>query len=569
MVAGPRTVGPSGYTVESCCRYARSRAGRLLVQFGTRRAISFSMMRKKWLIGIGVFVGLAMVVLVIAAFAAQRRFEPYIRQQTILYLKNRFDSDVEIQTIRVSLPNVSALRLLLTHERGAIATVEGEGVVMRHRGRRDVPPMFVMKSVRFDVELGTLFINPKIIQNVVIDGLEINIPPKGQRPQFDTAKDEGNGGTNVIVEGVMITNSRLTILPRDPAKLPLQFDLHEAVLESAGKGVAMKYRAALTNAKPPGEILSNGTFGPWAREEPGDTPLTGEYDFDKADLGVFRVISGILHSRGTFEGTLSAVDVDGEASVPNFRLKQSGNAVPLTTRFQVRVDGTNGNTILKPVNGTLGTTAFTTSGTVIKRESAGGETSLRNISLTVTMPQGSLRDVLKLAMKGEPFMEGLLMLKTKIDIPPLSGTVRDKLLLDGSFEITSGRFLKSTVQDQIDSLSRRSQGQPGNEEIDEVVSQMAGKFKLEDGVISFSPVSFSVPGSGVDLTGSYDLNKDVLDFQGTLKMMAKVSQTMTGWKHWALKPVDSFFSKEGAGTLLKIKVQGSATAPKFGLNRGK
>jgi len=47
-------------------------------------------------------------------------------------------------------------------------------------------------------------------------------------------------------------------------------------------------------------------------------------------------------------------------------------------------------------------------------------------------------------------------------------------------------------------------------------------------------------------------------------LQAKVSQTMTGWKHWLLKPVDPFFAKNGAGTFLKIKVVGSSKAPKFG-----
>jgi hypothetical protein len=50
-------------------------------------------------------------------------------------------------------------------------------------------------------------------------------------------------------------------------------------------------------------------------------------------------------------------------------------------------------------------------------------------------------------------------------------------------------------------------------------------------------------------------------------LQAKISQTMTGWKHWLLKPVDPFFSKNGAGTFLKIKVTGSSKQPKFGLDR--
>jgi hypothetical protein len=44
---------------------------------------------------------------------------------------------------------------------------------------------------------------------------------------------------------------------------------------------------------------------------------------------------------------------------------------------------------------------------------------------------------------------------------------------------------------------------------------------------------------------------------------------MTGWKRWLLKPVDPFFSKNGAGTFLKIKVEGTADEPKFGLVRSK
>jgi hypothetical protein len=423
-----------------------------------------------------------------------------------------------------------------------------------------------MKSFHFDVDLAALFQQRKTVQNVTIDGMEINIPPKGSRRQSTTEDtEEESWQKNIDIEEVLITNSRLTILPKDPRKVPLKFEIHQVRLESAGQTVSMKYDAALTNAKPPGEIQAKGTFGPWDASEPGDTPIEGEYDFDKANLGVFKGISGTLHSKGQFQGTLSSIDVHGEATVPNFSLKRSGNPVKLMTRFQAQVDGTNGDTILKPVIGTLGSTSFTTSGAIIKNESS----ARRSISLDVNMPNGDLHDILALAMKGPPFMQGRLNLKTKIDIPPLSGSVREKIMLDGTFEITEGKFLKSTIQDQIDSLSRRSQGQPNNEDIDEVVSLMAGKFVLDDEIIHFDPVSFAVPGSGIDLSGSVDLDKDNLDFLGTLKMQAKVSETMTGWKHWVLKPLDPFFSKQGVGTLLNIKVDGTAENPKFGLNRGK
>ena len=122
----------------------------------------------------------------------------------------------------------------------------------------------------------------------------------------------------------------------------------------------------------------------------------------------------------------------------------ANNRVPLRTRFEVLVDGTNGNTILQPVQATLGTTNFRTSGGVIKHE---GE-KRRHIDLDVIMPNGNLRDVLRLAMKGQPFMEGILFLKTRISIPPLSGKVREKLRLQGQFKISNGKFLKSKIQDE-------------------------------------------------------------------------------------------------------------------------
>ena len=170
----------------------------------------------------------------------------------------------------------------------------------------------------------------------------------------------------------------------------------------------MKYTCGLTNPKPPGEITSVGSFGPWNSVEPGDTPLNGDYTFDHADLGVFAGIAGTLQSKGRFEGELDTITARGEAYVPDFRLKRSGNPVPLRTKFEVVVDGTNGNTILKPVVATLGSTHFTTSGAVFKHE---GDTH-RSIKLDVNMPQGNMKDVLRLAMKGDAFMEGKLNLKT-------------------------------------------------------------------------------------------------------------------------------------------------------------
>ena len=78
--------------------------------------------------------------------------------------------------------------------------------------------------------------------------------------------------------------------------------------------------------KPPGQIHSVGSFGPWSADEPGDTPLAGDYTFDNADLGVFNGIAGILKSKGAFQGTLDTVNAHGEAVRTGLPFEERGES---------------------------------------------------------------------------------------------------------------------------------------------------------------------------------------------------------------------------------------------------
>src|SRR5262245_61896569 len=114
--------------------------------------------RKKYLvIGLVVSAVLGFVLMLIVASRLAKRFEPYIREQAILYLRRRFDSEVELTTLRVRMPQTSPLRLLLKRGRGAVARVEGEGLLLRHKGSKDVPPMFALTELSCADELGIIF----------------------------------------------------------------------------------------------------------------------------------------------------------------------------------------------------------------------------------------------------------------------------------------------------------------------------------------------------------------------------------------------------------------------------
>lgn len=515
--------------------------------------------KKLWLGGISAAVLLLGIGAYIAASIIAKQFEPTLRAQAIQYLQNRFHSEVEITALHINRPKMSAIQILLRHGRGALVEAEADGLAMRLGGDRTRPPLFAIQRVLFTVDLGVLFEPKKSVTFVSIEGMEINVPPKGERQNWGG----GASNSNVIIQSVQIRDAALVLLPQDPSRKPLRFQIARLHLQSVGVNSAMRYDADLTIPKPPGTVKSAGDFGPWNASAPGDTPLQGDYTFDHADLGIFAAIAGTLSSKGTFSGSLNSVSARGTTDVPNFELKMAGNSLPLSTRFEAEVDGTNGNTVLKPVRATLGHTTFTTTGAVIKHE----EYSQRGINLEVTMPHGDMRDLLRLAMKGPPFMDGFINMKSSIAIPPLASKVKQKLVLDGTFDLQNAQFLKSTIQNQIDQLSRRGQGQPKNQEIDEVVSKMEGSFHLENQVMTFRSLAFEVPGAAVSVAGNYDLANDSLDFHGALKLDAKLSQTMSGWKRWLLKPADPFFAKNGAGTFLKIKIEGDAHHPKFGLDR--
>src|SRR5208282_3863173 len=160
---------------------------------------------------------------------------------------------------------------------------------------------------------------------------------------------------------------------------------------------------------------------------------------------------------------------------------------------------------------------------------------------------------------------------TKMSLEPGPVDVANRLKLDGTFKIPAGLFSNQKIQDRIDSLSLRSQGEAKlaqeHAEVG-VKSEMNGSFRLADGLFTFPLLQFSVPGTQATVDGQYSLDGDTFDFHGKLRLDAKLSQMMTGWKSVLLKPIDPFFNKHGAGTEVPFKVTGTRSEPRFGLDFG-
>jgi hypothetical protein len=499
---------------------------------------------------------IAVIVVIVVADIMLHRAGPILKGRVIETLSTDFRSRVELDKFEVSV-----LRGL---------EVSGDG--LRIFPPDDVvaagatKPLISLTHFSFHAPLSGLFLKPMHVGTVHVSGMAINIPPKQMRQQGHGPKRK-LGKIKIVVDEIVVDDSRLVIGTNKPNKDPKDFELKRIVMRDVGPNRPWNYDATLVNAVPKGDIHAIGTFGPWNVESPGDSTVTGHYTFDHADLNTIKGIGGILSSVGEFKGQLDRIEVDGAADVPNFSLDTANHGMLLHTKFHAIVDGTSGDTYLQPVEAKLGGSEFSCSGAIVNVKGKG-----HIIDLDVNVPNGQIQDFLQLAIKTEPVvMTGQVAMKAKLHIPPGKESVSQKLGLQGGFTLRRIHFTNPEVEDKVDMLSLRAQGDPKQAKpgAADVHSQMQGKFVMGDRKLHLSNLLYTLPGGTVQLDGVYSLDGKDFDFTGKVRTQAKLSQMVaTKWKSWLLKPVDPFFSKNGAGTEIPVKITGTKGAPKFGLDFG-
>ena len=487
-------------------------------------------------------------------FFLGKRLDPSVRGRVIQALSARFDADVQLASLHVSVfpsPHVIC-----------------EGLALRHKGwDPSQQPFIAIRKFTAYTGFRSLFSPVKRVTNVRLEGLIIDLPPtdRGKLKQGMVGHPK-SGETHFpfVIEEIVADGTVLKIEPRSKDKESLDFEIRKLTLHSVGPGRPMSFRASLTNPKPPGVIESTGSFGPWMTEEPRQTPVSGKYTFRHADLSVFAGIAGILSSDGEYDGVLERIAVRGETDTPDFTVATAGVPVDLKTRYSAIVDGTNGDTTLDPVYAEFLQSALECRGAVTGTPGVKGKT----VALDVKTIHARIEDLLRLTVKGpKPPLTGAIAFQTKFLLPPGGKDVMGRLALDGQFGITAAKFTDTGVQGRMNDLSLRAQGRPKDigEDTQTFASDFRGHFRLKDGVANFSRLSFAIPGALVNLDGDYGLKSGELNFHGTLRMQAKVSQTVTGFKSILLKVADPFFKKDGAGAVVPIRITGTQDHPSFGV----
>ena len=537
--------------------------------------------RWPWWVGgslLTILLTLAIIVDIIA-----HRAEPFVREQVVKALSERFHARVELDSFHLALGNT------LQGEWGVWGQGKGlriwppaevEGVQVP-QPNAPVEPLIRLDEFHFHGPLHYESGKPVHITQVRLKGLDIRFPPRSRmlrvaQPQTGNQVPQQTGSQvpAVIIDAVDCVSAKFTLETDKPNKLPLQFVINHFRLKGVRSGAPMMFDAEVQNPTPPGLIHTTGAFGPWLVDDPGNSGVRGDYTFKHADLSVFKGIAGTLDSTGHYMGTLRDMAVDGATDTPNFQLSRFGHTMVLHTNFDARVDGTNGDTWLNAINATLNGSHFTAKGQIVRVLKTGSDGRLHSaghdIAITTDVGPARIEDFLRLATDAPvPMMDGDIAVKAQIHIPPGPAAVHERIGIKGHFVLDQAEFTSLPVEKKIRELSLRGQGRTSelkSAEDEKIKSHAEGDFALDGGVLTIPAVTYTIPGANIQMHGTYRASGGTLDFTGVAKMEATVSKMVGGWKGMLLKPADRFFKKDGAGTEVPIYIAGTRDHPQFGYN---
>jgi hypothetical protein len=429
-----------------------------------------------------------------------------------------------------------------------------EGVSFDH-GPNNANPLITIEKLTVQGSYAGLLSSH--VSRITAAGLRILVPAFGTSTGLHTEKSK------ITIDEVVANGALLEFAYTDASKPPLRFEIHESTLRNVGWSGPFTYRLKVRNPEPPGEVTTSGKFGVWIQGNPGETPISGEYKFEQADLGVYEGIAGTLSSSGKYSGKLSHIDISGTTDTPNFEVKSGGHPMRLTTQFDAYVDAIHGDTFLKEVDADFWKTHIVADGSVAKSPDGKGKTAIINLR----GDHARIEDLLLLFVESRRApMSGSVTLKARVEIPPGPEKFLEKVKLSGGFGIAAGTFASPSTQEGVNKLSAGARGEKDPSDPETVLTDLTGKVNLQKGTAHFADLSFGVPGAAARLHGHYNLLNHKIDLRGQMQVESKISNTETGAKAVLLKAIEPFFKKKKKGEIVPVRISGTYEHPTFGLD---
>ncbi len=487
--------------------------------------------------GKGLWLGIIAVV-IIGVVALGIRYWPFRPYSVTQILQQLSDSQVQIHGFH---PTYFPPGCIL------------DGVEFRHGDPASKPLITIEKLTLQATYFGIPF---QHISRVTAEGMHIVIPAANGKPLNITR-------SKITIGEIIADATTLDFETEDPEKKLLRFDIKEARLGDVGWNGPLTYRVNVHTPEPPGDVSVTGKFGVWDVENPAKTPVSGEYNFENADIGMFPGIGGTLSSVGKFDGTLGHIDVSGKADTPNFEVNSGGHLVHVTTEFNAYVDALNGDTFLKRVDASFRKTRVIATGSIAKSGNTDGKTALINLSVQ----NGRIEDIMGLFVKANQSpMSGAVVMRGRVEIPPGDQPFLKKLQMQAAFGIGGAEFSQPSTQETVDKLSAGARGEKDPADPATVLTDLKGDVALKNGTASFTNLSFGVPGASARMEGSFELVSHKIDLHGQLQLDSKMSNTTNGAKALMLKMMDPLFKKRNKGEILPVRISGTYDHPSFGLD---
>jgi len=490
----------------------------------------------KWLLIVAAIVAVAIPISGIVLWRAW----PFTEANVITALEQATSSHVQIGEFR---------RTYFPHP-GCVA----EKVILKKGA--DPVKQDVMQIERITVVGNLLGLFTKHLALIELRGAHATFPPYG------TGENWKPTNSKIVVDKLVASDAWLEFASRARDGKPTKFPVHAFVGHHLASGDPMQFEVRLANPVPPGEITADGTFGPWTMDQLGNTPVSGNYIFRDADLSVFGGIGGILSSTGQFKGTLENIAVEGSTETPDFAVHGSTHKVDLKTDFKAEVNPSNGDVTLHRTAARLRQTAIVSQGSIAGHPNEEG----KRAALDLAVHNGKIQDLLLLfvAQKKAP-LAGSVSLKAKTVIPPGDKPFLKKLMLTGDFGIDDALFSKEETQESVGKLSASARGKVDEEDDPEsVVSNLQGQVTVQNGVVTFSKLSFRVPGALANLHGTFDLITEKVDLHGMLIMEATLPRATSGVKSFLLKAIDPFLKKnKHGGAKFPVSITGTYQKPEY------
>src|SRR5882757_2483944 len=361
-----------------------------------------------------------------------------------------------------------------------------EDVVFREKasvaGQKPADPIITIRKLTIESTFSGLLSKPGRIRRIIADGLRIHVPNGGAHLHSEAS----SGDDQTIIEELQADNVLLEFATGRTGENKLIFQIHHALFHEIGGRNAVPFQVSLHLPVPPGEVESSGSIGPW-KDEKGtvrSTAISGRYVLNRADLGVFKALGGIVSSRGEFSGNLERLNVAGVTDTPNFEVKESGHQFHLSTQFRGVVDMQNGDLVLPALEARLGNTNLLAHGSVSGRP--------KTVTLDVTHGQGEIQDLMLLFSnaKASPVL-GPVVFQTQVVLPSEHRPFKERVHLTGNFSINRARFTSINTQKNVDQLSERAEGKKDKQKdydqdddkngFERVLTDLKGDVVMKDG----------------------------------------------------------------------------------------